>query len=372
LALSDKTKVFFVMLNSNQKLNFIEQEKVDIVVFSPNGSYLATVAEDLSKQKYTVSVWDFSSRKELIRIPHEDILYSLAFSKDEKYLATTGRFGTTHIWQIDTGQESTRINHDTYVHKIIFSPVYDEEYILADSSGQIWKLDPIPEVISIDYKTKNVTTFNSELMSGSVFSPDCKYLAIIHENNNIQIWEIVNGKKLASLITYNMPIKLLYFSPDGEYIATVSKDNTLFIKKWKDGKNESLVLINGKDLGKLIRSLIFSPDGKYLAVAIEITSDRMWQIRVLYLGDKIIDLQTPQNPVNHIWEILSQGEHRYITDEEIETTVVQQNINVQKTKVNDVNLIYHEENLYLAIAKSNGSAIIWNIITGNKRMQVSH
>jgi WD40 repeat protein len=371
LALSYKNQVIFVMWDSEQEFKSIEQEEVSIVVFSPDGSYLATAVNDLSKQKYTVSVWDIITRKEIIRIPHTDILYSLAFSPDGKYLATTGRSGITHIWQIDSGQESARINHDTYVHKIVFSPVYNEDHIIASSSAQIWKLDCMPEVTSIDYKTKDVQSINNEIMCGSVFSPDCKHLATIYENKNIQIWNINNGKELVSHIVYDMPVKLLCFSPNGEYIATVIKDNTLYIKRWKDYTSESLVLIKGKDLGKLIRSLIFSPDGKYLAIAIETLNNRMWEIRVLSIEDKIAHSQTNQNTVNQVWEVLSQEESKYITYEETEVTVVKQN-NDRQIKVNNVTLSCDEENLYLAIARSDGVAIIWSLGNENKIIQIAH
>ncbi|MEH2026867.1 WD40 repeat domain-containing protein [Nostoc sp.] len=210
--MSDENKLIFVMWNSVQELKSIEQENVSIIVFSPDGSYLATAVNDLSNQKYTVSVWDIFTRKEIIRIPHKDILYSLAFSPDGKYLATTGRSRITHIWQIDSGQESARINHDSFVHKIVFSPVYDGGYLLASSSAQIWKLDSMPEVTSIDYKTKNVKSINNEIICSAVFSPDCKHLATIDEDNTIQIWNIINGKELVSHIAYDMPVKLFFLA----------------------------------------------------------------------------------------------------------------------------------------------------------------
>ncbi|MCF2151472.1 caspase family protein [Desmonostoc muscorum LEGE 12446] len=371
LALSYKNKVIFVMWDSDQEFKSIEQEEVSIVVFSPDGSYLATAVNDLSNQKYTVSVWDIISTKEIIRIPHKDILYSLAFSPDGKYLATTGRSTITHIWQIDSGQESARINHDSFVHKIVFSPVYNGGYLLAGSSAQIWKLDGMPEIASIDYKTKNVKSINDDIMCGAVFSPDCKHLAIIDENNTVQIWNIINGKEFVSHLSYDLPVKLFCFSPDGEYIATVSKDNTLCLKKWKDCTSEPLILIKGKDSGKLIRSFIFSLDGNYLAIAIETANNRKWEIRVLSIEDKMTHSQTNQNNASQVWEVLSQEESKYITYEETEVTIVKQNNDIP-IKVNDVNLSCDGENLYLAIAKSDGTAIIWNVVDGNKIIQIAH
>ncbi|MEH2026866.1 MAG: hypothetical protein V7K62_25435 [Nostoc sp.] len=152
----------------------------------------------------------------------------------------------------------------------------------------------------------------------------------------------------------------------------MSKDNMLCIKKWKHCTRERLVLIKDKDLGRVIRSLIFSPDGNYLAIAIETANNRIWEIRVLSIEDKITHSKTNKNTANQVWEVLRQEESKYITYEETEVTVVKKNNDIP-IKVNDVNLSCDGENLYLAIAKSDGTAIICNIGSNeNKIIQIVH
>ncbi|MEG4574205.1 caspase family protein [Microcoleus sp. N3A4] len=370
LTVSDNNKVIFVMQGSQPKFKDIEQQGVSIIAFSPDGSYLATAVDDLSNQKYTVSVWDVVNGKEIIRVPHEDTLYSLAFSPDGKYLATAGRSRITHVWEIETGQEFARINHNGFVHNVVFSPVYDEGYLLTNSA-QIWKLDRIPEVACIDYNSKESKSTNNKILRDAVFSPDCKRLAIVDAENTVQIWNLINEKQILAHLSYPQPVKVFCFSTDGEYIVTVSKDNVLCIRNCKDCTSEPLMSIQYNDLANPIRSAIFSPSGTYLAIAIEVSNRRTWEIRVLSLEDRMALSQASQNKANQVWEVLSQEPPRYIPYEETEVGVVKQN-NEKPITVNTVNLSWDGQNLYLATATSDGTARIWNVVTGDKIAQVAH
>ena len=368
LAVSDNNKVIFLMQDSQLKFKNIEQQEVYIIAFSQDGSRLAIAVDDLSNQKYTVSVWDIVNRKEIICMPHEDILYSLAFSPDGKYLAVAGRSRITHVWGIDSGQESTRINHNGFVQKVVFSPVYDGSYLLTNSS-QIWKLDHMPEVACINYNGKDTKPTNNEIIKTPVLSPDCKYLAIMEENT-VQIWDVINGNQIVSYTSDELPVNIFCFSPDGEYIATVSKDNILCVRNWKFYTSKPLILIKCDDSANYIRSAIFSLGGNYLAVAIE-ASNKMWKIRVLSLEDRMADSQASPNKATQVWEMLSREEFKYISYEETDMRVVNRS-NEKAITVNAVNLSWDGANLYLATATSDGTTRIWNVVTGDKIAQVAH
>jgi WD40 repeat protein len=67
--------------------------------FSPDGEYLATASYD-----YTARVWEVESGKEVARLEHNDILHSVVFRRpDGNYLVTASSDGTARVqpWQPD-------------------------------------------------------------------------------------------------------------------------------------------------------------------------------------------------------------------------------------------------------------------------------
>jgi hypothetical protein len=91
------------------------------VAFSPDGSRLATAGADgLAK------MWDAATGRELLTlIGHTDSLYSLAFSPDGRYIATSSDVEdtTVKVWDAQTGEEIyTLAGHVARVWGLAFSP----------------------------------------------------------------------------------------------------------------------------------------------------------------------------------------------------------------------------------------------------------
>jgi WD40 repeat protein len=79
-----------------------------------------------------VKVFEVASGKELVRLPHENVVvYAIAFSPDGRYLATgggdptgisAGTSGIARVFEAESGKEIARLPHDDLVYSVVFSP----------------------------------------------------------------------------------------------------------------------------------------------------------------------------------------------------------------------------------------------------------
>ena len=66
---------------------------------------------------------------------HDDIVMSVAFSPDGKYVVSGSWDDTARVWEAATGEEVARMTHDDAVYSVAFSP--DGKYVVSGSRG--WK-----------------------------------------------------------------------------------------------------------------------------------------------------------------------------------------------------------------------------------------
>jgi WD40 repeat protein len=160
------------------------------MVFSPDGSMLASVSETVSSSTsnffFNVDVWDVTSGK-LIHTWGEDYIWGVAFSPDGKYLA----------WGKGTQNMIDKIGNN-----VILSDV---------ASGR--------EVRTLSGHTARITSV--------AFSPDSKTLASGSDDGTIRMWDVTNGQKLSSVSGYSGAVTSVAFSPDGKFITIDSGDSTI-------------------------------------------------------------------------------------------------------------------------------------------------
>jgi WD40 repeat protein len=119
------------------------------------------------------------------------------------------------------------------------------------------------------------------LLSGSVFSPDGRYLAgnqdlrATQEPPEVKLWEVATGKEIGSFAapkgttTFRRPGSIMWaftapaFSPDGRWLAACLHTGRVYLY---DVAGRKLAWTQDVKNGWL-RQLGFSPDGRWLAVA---------------------------------------------------------------------------------------------------------
>jgi WD40 repeat protein len=187
---------------------------------SPDGKYLAMAGYPVSTEKgnYIVVIHLEKNLQVATAEGHQEIITSLSFSGDGKYLASGSADRTVKVWQMEERKtliEATTITTNYPVSSISFNPQTTE---LAVGNGG-----------------KDIAIYNIGLLASS-------------------------DKKLVPkfLKKHKSPINKLTYSPDGQYLISCSEANELIL--WKSGNVEKEF-----DVDKTINALAFSSDSKILA-----------------------------------------------------------------------------------------------------------
>jgi WD40 repeat protein len=182
----------------------------DDLKFSSDGRFVAYLAGDTGFKE--IILWELSSQQTKVLIGHSDMINSLDFSPDGKWIASAAQDQSVRIWSVESGAL---------------------EHILSGSTGSVYRV---------------------------VFSPDGKTLAAAGEDATIYLWDVASGALLRTLSGHTKPIRCLRFSPNGAFLASSSSDSVLRLWSTKTWEGRAL-----EGAGKLPYSLQFSSDTELLA-----------------------------------------------------------------------------------------------------------
>jgi WD40 repeat protein len=279
-------------------------DRVNAVVFSPDGKLLAGGSGGASGRDNSVWLWDAASGQPTGAplAGHQSQVNCVAFSPDGKLLASGDSAGSIIVWDVATRQPlgNPLTGHQATVHSLAFSP--DGKTLASGSSagatglGEIYLWDVVTRQ-RIGDPLKGHTSFVNAL----AFSSDGKTLAsgngrYTQDSVTVTVifWDVATRKPLGQpLEGHQNSISCLAFSPDGRVLASGSADKT--VKLWdvaarrplgnfemlykatnephksgildvqftRDGKTLISVDAGSPDVGShvLVRSVEFSPAG---------------------------------------------------------------------------------------------------------------
>ena len=201
-------------------------DSVRSIAFSPNGKFLISGSDD-----GTTKLWNIETGREIktfTGLPNDKVA-SVAFSPDGILIAATigNREEKINLWSAETGQLMRTIDLKfAIVNSIAFSP--DGKTIAAGGENNfitLWNIESGQETTRIK-KSGNI---NNDIIS-IAFSPDGKMLALGYgktisfgnNNDTVKLFDAENGQELKPLAGQLNILRSLTFSPDGRIIAAGS------------------------------------------------------------------------------------------------------------------------------------------------------
>jgi hypothetical protein len=155
----------------------------------------------------------------VVSLQHPGPVDKVLFSPDGSQLATTNE-GLITLWSVKTGAVLSTLQHGIQVNDLTFNP--DGSLLVsATSDGTVWLWDTTTGTLRASLKAHNDTVFHV------AFSPDGSLFASAGADKTV-IWDTATGLPLTSLASgwaWNVT-----FSPGGRYVVTASGDG--IVRVW--------------------------------------------------------------------------------------------------------------------------------------------
>ena len=159
-----------------------------------------------------------------------------------------------HLWREYHGEQSRLRGHKGAVTAVAFSP--DDRLLAsgsADNTVKLWDVATGKEVRSLEGHTARVT--------GVAFSPDGQRLATSSADRTVRLWDTVTGEQTHSFDEHEAAVTCLAYSQDGQHVASGSEDRT--VRVWDAETGTVTLVFRGHAFP--IRAVAFAPDAKKVA-----------------------------------------------------------------------------------------------------------
>ncbi|HTL18752.1 MAG TPA: serine/threonine-protein kinase, partial [Patescibacteria group bacterium] len=242
---------------------------------------------DSCKPEFRGWEWNYLKRQWLVepyvlRDPRHHGVNSIAFSPDDRYLASAGADGKVTVWDIATRRvlRSFIAHTNGYAFSVAFDPTDSAHLVSAGSDKHVklwdWNATNVLHSWPIQF------SFQWGMAHAVAFNPNGKQIAAAVGRGIVTVWNATTGKELFSVSGERkdsdfatFTVFSLAFSPDGQRLAAGSSDGLVSVF---DARTGQLI----KNLGRPtnpVSGLAFSDgEGRRLTAASFDSSVRVWDV----------------------------------------------------------------------------------------------
>ncbi len=257
-----------VWCEAGQTLHLAWQAHTDMVwtlAFSPDERTLVSGSLDGS-----VKLWDVESRALLWSGRHTKGTTCLAFAPDGGLLASGGHDATVRLWDPKLGTPLEEVPHPGPVLALAWSPD-GRRLASGDFEGtiRIWQMQQTRPATCVQ-----TLWGHSNWVRGLAFAPDGSRLASAGWDGSVKLWELASGRCLQTLEGHTEQVHCVAWSADGGTLASGSFDHT--IRLWDGQEGRSRVVLQGHSAE--VYDLAFTPDSRHLLSCSEDGTLRLWDV----------------------------------------------------------------------------------------------